>query len=208
MVTCHMRILNAKPCLSLLWDFGCEATLVFAVGCQAWGHTGVHHGMLHVRPHWCLPWDVGCEAKLEFTVGRGMCNHTGVCCGTLDMRPTLPFAVGRRMHSHVGVVCQLAAGGCCCLCSHRQLPAIPEHPPGALPSKHKRRREVRWRPPGPPPAAQGWAGPGSTLPYLSFFHRKEGNRLGRCPRMAEGSLYHTLKKQDGLLTYQCPGAFL
>lgn len=126
---CH-GTLDMRPHWCSPWDVRCKTTLMVAV-----------------RPHRCLLWGVACESKLELTVGHRAWNHTGVCRGMPDMRPhwcsprdigheaTLVFAVGDWMHSHAGVVCQLAAGGCSCLCSHQQLPAIPEHPPGALPGK-------------------------------------------------------------------------
>lgn len=52
--------MGAKPCLRLLRDLGGEAMLVFAVGWQAWGHTG------------SSPWDAGPEPPAMSAMGCGV----------------------------------------------------------------------------------------------------------------------------------------
>lgn len=140
---------------------------VFAVGLWMRGHAGVCRRMSGVRPSWCSPWDI---------------RHD----------PALVFAPGRWGHSRAGVVCQLAAGGCCCLCSRRQLPAIREPPPGALPSQRSAvqsstAQRSAAQAGGTAEAALAFSGSpgpsraGKYLPCLSLFRRKEGNRMGRDP---------------------------
>lgn len=135
-----------------------------------------------MRPHWCLPWDVGHEATLPWDARRSTMLVSFACW---PLEAAAGFAV---------------TGSC--------LQSLSTTGSSAQQAQHRHGGRRR---------------PGSILPCLSFqsilpclsfrsilpyLHGKESNRLGRGPRMGEGSLSHSLKKQGGLLIYQCPGVFL